>query len=174
MHIYAGRYYRWHLNFETRGSRWRGGEGEDRVLEKCCLTPLAGATFLLFKVLKTGLPLPFSFLTLRKWHSESADEAGTVLPVKVLVFPVGRAMHYNQANESIWKERRREDVSYRRRDWHLKNYSHFKHRTVMKSQKALIWLAVTGQEYGKLQTQVCNSTVQQQLWLQWLKCIIAG
>ena len=77
------------------------GEGEARVLEKCCLTPLAGATFLLFKVPKTGLTLPFSPLALRKTHSENADKAGTVLPVKVLVFPVGRAMHYNQANESI-------------------------------------------------------------------------
>lgn len=59
----------------------------------------------------------------KKRPREIADEAATVLPVKVLAFPVSLAMHYNKANESLWKERRREVVSYKGRDRHPKNLS---------------------------------------------------
>lgn len=77
--FYVGRDCRLYLNVETGCSRWfqgwKGGGGGGvsgqgevfhRVLEKCCLTLLAGATFLVLKVLKTGLPLSFFPLALRK------------------------------------------------------------------------------------------------------------
>jgi len=98
MHMYLGRGFRRHFNLEAMCGP--GGSGVERgrafhldkvhhfprVLEKC-LALLAGETFLVLKVLKTGLPLSFSFSRSqkKKKHDQSADEAVTVLLVKVPV-----------------------------------------------------------------------------------------